>query len=162
MAMAKEVEDWGQIDPEVFDKFAEAVEKLREKMIPRDCDGTSPIDVHIVNRMTHTMTAMPVPKREIYSYDIHGHVRFRPDIQAEMNLETLKWLIHNVAIVSRALDNYYSLVSYEAEVQKDNDAKSVRYCSECFAELRKYNSRRGVEDKNICVNPYCKKDNSET
>jgi hypothetical protein len=43
MAKAKSVSSWGDIDPKVFKAFEKKVFALREQMIPRDCDGDSPI-----------------------------------------------------------------------------------------------------------------------
>lgn len=231
MAKAKRVESWGDIPNETFEAFYKAVEKLREEMIPRDGDNDSPIEVMIVNRMTHApIGCEPVPRAEAYSYITHGYLEIHPDRLAEMTDETERALTFNVKVAADALDRHMSIkqhynyverqskrpakvrineacehcknkVAFDPENKgdfyKNTRAKNPdypyayhvgdgrctafeihraewrkahgeiepepRYCSnpKCRARLADHNSKKGVNDKDICLNSRCRKDNSK-
>jgi hypothetical protein len=110
MAKAKQVGSFGDIPQETFEAFYKAVEKLREEMIPRDCDGDSPIEVLIVNRMTHDpINYFAVPRNEVYSYITHDYLEVHPDMQQELDDETERALSDNVHMAANALDRYTRL-----------------------------------------------------
>lgn len=107
---AKQVNSWGDIPQEKFEAFYEAVAKLREEMVPRDCDNDHPLELIIVNRMTHEpLNYLAVPRSEIYSYETHGYLRVHPDKQRELEMETERALTANVSMAASALERYQSL-----------------------------------------------------
>lgn len=238
MAKAKQVGSWGDIPQKTFEAFYAAVLKLHEQMIPRDCDGDSPIEVLVVNRMTHeSISYIPVPRNEIYSYITHGFLEVHPDKQQELDDETERELSNNVHMAANALDRYMSrkLMHNRAEreqkrplIDRIKDACALckgkvgfesaekngiykntrekypdyparfhatpdssshecgafdlrraewetrhpeyrgkppepRWCMnpECRCELPGFDSKKGVRDKNLCVNPRCGLDNSK-
>jgi len=54
MAKAKSVGSWHDIPDETIDQFAKAIEKLRDEIIPRDCDGDSAVQIVIVDRRKYS------------------------------------------------------------------------------------------------------------
>src|SRR5271154_2604721 len=105
MAKAKQVGSWGDIPQKTFEDFYTAVEKLREDMIPRDCDGDSPIEVLIVNRMVQeSISYIPVSRNEVYSYITHGFLKCHPDMQQQLDDETERDLTANVSMAASALE----------------------------------------------------------
>lgn len=235
MAKAKRVQSWGDIDPKVFEQFYAAVEKLRDEMIPRDCDNDSPIEVLIINRMTHLpITEWAVPRAEIYSYKTHGYLDIHPDKLADMQIETERVLSFNMKHAAEAFNHHVDmkyfhhqrdreharpvderivekcqLCAQKVEFDPTNDkdfaserltkkypdyparyhvkdqeckayelrrfkfnkahpeyagvAPEPRWCMnpDCRCKLSDYNSKKGVKDKNICLNPRCGMDNSK-
>lgn len=121
MAKAKRVESWGDIDPKVFEEFYAAVEKLREEMIPRDCDNDSPIEVLIVNRLTHQgIGYFPVPRHEVYSYVTHGYLEVHPEKQRELEVATERELSNNVHMAANALDQYMRIKQHHEYRDQEN------------------------------------------
>lgn len=233
MAKAKQVYSWGDIPQEKFEAFYKAVEKLREEMIPRDCDGDHPIDMVIVNRMTHEpINYLAVPRSEVYSYVTHGFIKAHPDKQQEMEDATESALTANLHMATEALDRHMRLkIMHHQNERRDRRPFNVRineackFCKqkigfdpdnkgdffvktraewpgfplvfhtngqrceahkirvaefrieypqfdpdpeplwcvnpECRCQLPGYNSKKGANDKYICVNPACGKDNSK-
>jgi hypothetical protein len=139
MSKAKRVGSWGDIPLDTFEKFAEAVEKLRDEMIPRDCDGDSPIKVVIVNKMTHTLSAEPVPRNEIYSYITHGYLEVSPEKQLELDHETELWLGHNVRAAAEEVDRHFESRRREwYDLQRDREPIAERIaktCKHCKANI---------------------------
>jgi hypothetical protein len=120
MAKAKQVGSWGDIPQETLNAFYAAVEKLREEMIPRDCDGDHPIDVLIVNRMTHqSISYFAVPRDEVYSYATHGYLEVHPDKQQEMTDDTERALVGNVHMASEALERHMRLKQMHNEDRRE-------------------------------------------
>jgi len=169
VAKAKQVYSWGDIPQKTFKEFEAAVEKLREEMIPRDCDGDSPIEVLIVNRMTYEpINYLAVPRNEVYSYITHGFLKVHPDVQQELDDETERGLTANVAMAANALERYMRLKQFhhrDAQEKKPTDRKGPepRWCMnpECRCKLPEYHSKKGKKDMNICVNPRCGLDNTK-
>jgi hypothetical protein len=233
MAKAKQVQSWGDIPQATFEAFYKAVMKLREDMIPRDGDGDHPIDIQIVNRMTHEpLNYVAVPRDEVYSYVTHGYLKVHPDKQQEMTDETEQALNANIHMAADALDRHMRLKQHQnwqervakrpiADRIKEacplckkkagftndthdfyghtrekypdfpfkfhNDGEECkafdlrrlqweakhpeyrgkspapRWCvnPDCRCKLPDYASKKGREDKNICVNPRCGRDNSK-
>lgn len=233
MAKAKQVGSWGDIPQEQFEAFYKAVAKLREDMIPRDVDGDHPIDIEIVNRMTHEpLNYIPVPRDEVYSYVTHGYLKVHPDKQEEMTDETERALTANVSMATSALDRHMRLKQHKNWSKREanrpfavrireacplcvkkvgfadhaNDGykntrehwpsypfmrhdngeeckafdlrraewrtqhpeaeskhEEPRWCmnQDCRCKLPERNSKKGVKDRNICVNPRCGLDNSK-
>jgi len=234
MAKAKQVSSWGDIPQEVFEAFSQAVETLHGSMIPRDCDGDSPIEVLIVNKMTHEgIGYFPVPRNQVYSYETHGYLEVHPDKQQELDDATERELTNNVHAAGEALNRYMQLkqhhhwaererkrpfadrikeacVSCKRKIGFDPDHKDdfygrtrekhpdypakyhsdgleckafelrrivwelnhpelrgktpkPRWCmnADCRCKLPNHNSKRGVKDMNVCVNPRCGQDNSK-
>ena len=231
MAKAKQVQSWGDIPQEQFEAFYKAVAKLREDMIPRDGDGDHPIDLEVVNRMTHEpLNYIPVPRDEVYSYITHNFVQVHPDKQEEMTDATERALTDNVAMATSALERHMRIKQHRnwskreanrpfsvrineacplckkkvgfadhaedfykntrehwptypfnhhdnGEVCKAFDLRRAewriehpeaggkpdepRWCMnpDCRCKLPEHNSKKGVKDKNICVNPRCGRDN---
>lgn len=112
MAKAKKVESWGSIPKQVFKDFEKRVEKLWEEMIPQDYDDSSPIEVMVINRMTHSLHARPVPRNEIYDYENRGYKKLPPEEQKELDEETEKWLIYNIQASANALDLHWKLKQF--------------------------------------------------
>jgi hypothetical protein len=107
MAKAKKVHDWSEIPQETFTAFNEAVEKLRDEMIPRDAEGDSPIQILVVNRMTHQgINFAPVPRHEVYSYITHNYLDMHPDKAEELEDETEIALSFNIHMAADALDQH--------------------------------------------------------
>lgn len=235
MAKAKQVQSWGDINPKVFEAFYAAVEKLRDEMIPRDCDNDSPITYLIVNKMTHLdIGYFPVPSNEIYSYVKHGYLEVHPDKQRDLDIATERQLSNNVHIAANALDQYMRMKQHDHYIERENQRpladrikekcalckKKVkfdlnneadfsrnrlgekypdypsryhvgdeeckayelhriafneyhpeyagvkpepRWCmnQDCRCRLSDYASKKGANDKNVCLNPRCGKDNSK-
>lgn len=160
MPKAKRVDNWGEIAPQVFTAFQKAVEKLREEMIPRDGDGDSPVEVLIVNRMTHQpVTQVPVPRQEIYSYVTHGYLELHPDKQRALEYETERALSFNVHSAAESLEQYMRTKHYNHEYnvkQQESLPESV-YCKNgtCRARLLEFESYRGAGDQGTCPNNWC-------
>lgn len=235
MAKAKRVQSWGDIDPKVFEAFYAAVEKLRDEMIPRDCDNDSPITYIIVNKMTDgPLNWFAVPRAEIYSYDTHGYLEIHPDKLREMQDETERMLTANVQMAGNALDQYMRLKHHDHYVERESQRSLAerilekcalckkkihfdlfnegdftrlrlaekypdypsryhvdnqeckafelrrarfneahpeyagtkpepRWCMnpKCRCRLADYASKKGANDKNVCLNTRCKMDNSK-
>lgn len=235
MGKARRVESWSNIDPKVFEEFYAAVEKLREEMIPRDCDNDSPIEVLIVNRMTHQgIGYFPVPRHEVYSYITHGYLEVHPEKQRELEVATERELSNNVHMAAGALDQYMRIKQHHEYRDQENrrplnerirekcvlcqkkvkfdlghvhdfaltrllvkypdyparyhvenqeckayDLRRVkfnemhpeyagtkpepRWCmnEKCRCRLPDYSSKKGANDKNVCVNNRCRLDNSK-
>jgi hypothetical protein len=162
---AKQVESWGDIDPKVFAEFEKRVEALREEMIPRDCDNDSPIQVVIVNKMTHSLSAYPVPRNEVYSYDFHGYLKFHPDTQLAMDVETERWLSGNASAAADELRRYFSRNEIALHQLKSTRVEDEpRWCPSCKSQMREKRTSKGDMAKGIkstwkyvCMNPLCKK-----
>lgn len=132
--MARQVYSWGDIPGEAFEAFYKAVEKLRRDMIPRDCDGDSPIDILIVNRMTHEPIAcVGVPRDEVYSYATHGYLAVHPDRQQEMTDETERALAANVHMAAEALQRHMNLKQHRnSEERQSKRPFGVRIREACW------------------------------
>jgi hypothetical protein len=125
MAKAKSVSSWGDIDPKVFKAFEKKVFALREQMIPRDCDGDSPIEIIIVDKRTHSISARPVPRNEVYSYDKRGFLKFRPDKQRELDNETERWMGYNVSVATKEIEHYFDMRNHEFWRDKEAREKAA-------------------------------------
>jgi hypothetical protein len=134
MAKAKQVRSWGDIPQETFEAFYKAVAKLREDMVPRDADGDHPIDIQIVNRMTHEpLGYIPVPRAEVYSYATHGFLEVHPDRLSEMEDETERALTANIAMATEALDRYMRLKQHRNWKKREaNRPFAVRIREACL------------------------------
>ena len=168
MAKAKQVYSWGDIPEKTFEAFYAAVEKLREEMIPRDCDGDSPIEVLIVNRMVQEpINYIAVSRNQIYSYITHDFLRVHPDKQQELDDETERDLTSNVSMASSALERYMRIKQHHNRTERERKPSvstvPIRWCMnpECRCKLPSFNSKRGKKDLNICVNPRCGMDNAK-
>lgn len=131
---AKQVEHWGMIDPKVIKAFEKRVEQLREEMIPRDYDHDSPIEVYIVDKRTHSLSAMPVPRNEVYSYDKRGYLTFHPDKQRAMDNETERWLGYNASIATKAVEQYFDERNRAFYNDKEAAAERARPIADRIAE----------------------------
>jgi hypothetical protein len=149
MAKPKRVENWGDIPAETFQKFYDAVEKLRDEIIPRDTEGDSPIDMLIVNRMTHdSISYFPVPRHEIYSYRTHGYLETHPDKEIELRDETERALSINVKMAADDLDQYMRIKYHQHRVVRERarpiDERIKDACKFC-AKGVKFNSEHPAD-----------------
>jgi hypothetical protein len=157
---AKQVANWGEIDPKVFAEFEKRVEALRDEMIPRDYDNDSPIKVVIVNKMKYELAAVPVPRNEVYSYEKHGYLQFRPDKQREMDNETERWLGYNLESATGALEQYFRMRNLDFQRDKDKAEQAARpidkriadactLCADNVGFLPKKPRRDGSESRGV-------------
>ena len=138
MAKAKQVSSWGDIPQKTFEAFFAKVEKLREEMIPRDCDGDSPIEVLIVNRMTHLpISYFPVPRNDVYSYITHGYLEVHPDRQQELTDETERELSNNVHMAGEALDHHMRMKLFKNAQEREHKRPVVDRIKEACASCKR-------------------------
>lgn len=107
--MSKRVNSWHDIPDKTINDFVKMVERLRKKMIPRDSDNDSAVEVTIIDRRKYeSFHYQPIP----YSHDIG---KLPPDKQEELEEEIERWLTCNLSMASDALDRWLKMRSYRQQ-----------------------------------------------
>ena len=105
--MAKQVYSWNEVTDQQIADFVKGVGKLKNKLLPIDCDGDFPIDIFIIDRRKfRPWFFFPVP------YNHHG----------EENEKTESLLITNL---SYALDQLRIFLDTKLKAPKIKEDKSI-------------------------------------
>jgi len=117
MTKAKQVGSWHDIPDQTIDAFTKAVAKLRDEMIPRDCDGDSAVQIVLVDRR----------KYEYLDYEPVEYSHILDKMTGKKGEERKDWnermLLLNFKVASNDLERYLDLQRRRRQEEREKGKK---------------------------------------
>ena len=117
MTKAKQVGSWHDIPDQTIDAFTKAVAKLRDEMIPRDCDGDSAVQIVLVDRR----------KYENLDYELVEYSHILDKMTGKKGEERKDWnermLLLNFKVASNDLERYLDLQRRRRQEEREKGKK---------------------------------------
>ena len=115
MKKAKQVASWHDIPDKLFNKFERMVYALQDRIIPRDCDGDTPIQVLVCNRLKYEPIHWFLVPNES-TYDGNGQkIKLTETEEDKLDMERERWLMANLSMAHSAIEQHFKLKHYRIQ-----------------------------------------------